>query len=69
MFEDVGHLRGQTSLEDQFCFDEAIQLPLQGRIIELRNGVEQRIRKLPPDDGGVLGHGIGSAQRIQPCHE
>src|SRR5438128_5090664 len=69
MFEYVGRLRWKTSLIEQLRLDQPPQLPLQGGGVQLRDRLEQIIRKATTNNRCILGDGFGSHQTIESRHK
>ena len=66
MLEDVRRLE-QPLLVQELGLDQLVQ-PTQGRLVPGRNGLQQLIRKLPPQCGSELRQPLDRRQAIQPRH-
>jgi hypothetical protein len=69
MLEQVGRLRRDATLVEQFGFDEPCQSLLQRRLVQGRHGLQQLIREGAPQTSPQLGHGFDRSQAIQPGHK
>jgi hypothetical protein len=69
MLEQVGRLRWDATLVEQFGVHQPGQGLLQRYLVQRRHGLEHLIREGAPQDSPQLGHGFDRGQAIQPGHE
>ena len=69
VLEHVGGLGRGAALVEELGLHELMQLALQGRLVEMRHGLEQLKAKLPPKDCAQLRNAFGREEPIEPGHE
>src|SRR5215475_5227332 len=69
VLEHVGSLGRCAMLLEELGLDELMQLALQGRLVKMRDGLEQLKAELPPKHGAQLRNAFGREESIEPGHE
>ena len=69
VLEHVGSLGRGAVLLEELGLDELMQLALQGRLVEMRDGLEQLKAELPPKHCAQLRNAFGREEPIEPGHE